>query len=120
MNPVFFALFGDIGGPELLVVFAAILLLFGGKRLPSIARQMGRMVEDLRKTSQEFKNQLLHADEELDTLASDPDNPVPKPSDTVCAAPREPHPLTPGPPDAPAPSGSPASHKESPTRDASG
>ena len=62
------ALLGDIGGGELLVVFGAILLLFGGKRLPSIARQIGRTVDDLRKASQDFKNQLMHADEDDDTL----------------------------------------------------
>lgn len=70
MHPLPFGLFGDIGGPELFVVFAAILLLFGGKRLPSIARQIGRMAEDLRRASQEFKDQLLRADDELNDAAS--------------------------------------------------
>jgi sec-independent protein translocase protein TatA len=60
------ALFGDIGGGELLVVLAAILLLFGGNRLPSMARQIGRMVEELRKASQNFKDQLMNADREID------------------------------------------------------
>jgi sec-independent protein translocase protein TatA len=60
------AFLGDIGGAELLVVFVAILLLFGGKQLPSIARQMSRALEQLRKASQDFKNQLMEANEELD------------------------------------------------------
>jgi len=62
MNTLPLALFGDVGGGELLVVFAAILLLFGGKRLPSIARTVGRTLADLRKASQDFKDQALNAD----------------------------------------------------------
>jgi len=63
MNTLPIGLIGDVGGGELLVVFAAILLLFGGKRLPSIARTIGKTMEHLRKTSRDFKYQLLNADE---------------------------------------------------------
>lgn len=63
MNTLPIGLIGDIGGGELLVVAAAILLLFGGKRLPGIARTIGKTMEDLRKTSQDFKEQLLKAGE---------------------------------------------------------
>ena len=71
------AFLGDIGGGELLVVFAAILLLFGGKRLPSIARSLGKATEDLRKASQDFKHQLMHADSELEETLSDKDDQPP-------------------------------------------
>ncbi len=72
MNLLPLGLFGDVGGGELLVVFAAILLLFGGKRLPSIARTVSRTVSDLRKASQDFKDQVLHADE---THPEEPESP---------------------------------------------
>jgi sec-independent protein translocase protein TatA len=65
------ALFGDIGGGELLVVFIAILLLFGGKRLPSIARSLGKASQDLRRASQDFKDQLMRADAEEPRPAPD-------------------------------------------------
>lgn len=32
----------DIGAPELLLVFAVLLLLFGAKKLPDLARGAGR------------------------------------------------------------------------------
>ena len=35
-NPTILAFFGDIGAGEVLVVLAAILILFGGKGLPQI------------------------------------------------------------------------------------
>lgn len=108
------ALFGDIGGPELLVVFAAILLLFGGRRLPSIARQMGKMVEDLRKTSQDFRNQLLHADEDMEKFASGREQAdTPPPAPALPAASHDPsaHPAATS---APEPS---TAHQEPSTRD---
>jgi sec-independent protein translocase protein TatA len=65
------ALIGDIGGGELLLVLAATLMLFGGKKLPSIARTLGRTVEDLRRASQDFRDQLMNADRDLDRTFDD-------------------------------------------------
>jgi len=61
------AIFGDIGGSEVLVVLGAILVLFGGKGIPEIARKLGKMTSDLQRASAEFKKQLLTADQELNT-----------------------------------------------------
>lgn len=61
------AFLGDIGGGEILVVLAAILMLFGGKKLPSIARSLGKSMEELRRASQEFRDQLVNADRETDS-----------------------------------------------------
>ena len=57
------ALIGDVGGLELLVILTASLMLFGGKGLPGIARSLGKISRDLQRASQDFKNQLLTADE---------------------------------------------------------
>ena len=56
------AFLGEIGGGELLVVFVAILLLFGSNRLPEIARSIGRALEELRHASQNFRDQIMDAD----------------------------------------------------------
>jgi sec-independent protein translocase protein TatA len=32
----------NLGGPELLIVLAVLLLLFGGKKVPELARSLGR------------------------------------------------------------------------------
>jgi sec-independent protein translocase protein TatA len=88
MNPVFFnlycptlAIFGDIGGGEVMVVLAAILVLFGGKGLPGMARTLGKITRDLQRASQDFKDQLLSADLEepapFDPTSSEWGNPPP-------------------------------------------
>ncbi len=79
-HPLPVALIGDIGGGELLVVLAAILMLFGGRKLPSVARMLGKTVEDLRRASQDFREQLLNADQELARTFEEPlHTPMPDP-----------------------------------------
>lgn len=53
---------GDLGAGEILVILAAILILFGGKGLPAMARKLGQLTHDLQKATQDFKRQILTAD----------------------------------------------------------
>jgi len=46
------------GTPELLVILVIVLLLFGPDKLPDLARQVGRAVREVRKITDEFKNQI--------------------------------------------------------------
>ena len=39
----------DIGTPELLLILAIALLLFGGKKLPELSRSIGTSMKELRK-----------------------------------------------------------------------
>lgn len=48
-------MFGSIGGPEVILLFIAALLLFGPRRLPEIARTLGKAVADFRRATNEFK-----------------------------------------------------------------
>jgi sec-independent protein translocase protein TatA len=39
-----YPLIGDVGTPELLIIFVVILLVFGGAKLPDLARGSGRAI----------------------------------------------------------------------------
>ena len=94
---------------EVLVVLTAVLLLFGGQRLPEIARTLGRTLEELRRAAQNFRDQILNADliADLDpppaqtppaappAAAASPE--VPPPAGPPGASPTAPHPPTPPP-----------------------
>lgn len=40
---------GSIGAPELLIVLAVILLIFGGAKLPKLARSLGQAQSEFKK-----------------------------------------------------------------------
>lgn len=54
---------GPPGPGELIVVFLVILVLFGPKRLPQIARSIGKALDQLRRASQDFKDQIMRIEE---------------------------------------------------------
>lgn len=43
----------DIGWPELILVLAILLLIFGGKKLPELAHSIGQSAKELRKSMNE-------------------------------------------------------------------
>ena len=50
--PACLAVFG-IGGTELLIILGIILLLFGGTKLPSLARGLGQSMKEFKKASKD-------------------------------------------------------------------
>ena len=51
-----------ISGSELFVILLAILLLFGSKQIPDMARAFGKTLKEIRKVTKEISNQLENSD----------------------------------------------------------
>jgi len=51
-------MFGNIGFPELLIILAIALLIFGPKKLPEMSRSIGKAVREFRRASDEIKGKI--------------------------------------------------------------
>ena len=65
-----------IGPEELVLVLIVALLVLGPERLPRVARDVGRVVGELRRTSDEFREEFMNADKLLEGRASSTPAPV--------------------------------------------
>lgn len=48
-------MFGPLGLPELLLIFAVILIVFGPRRIPEIGRTLGKALSEFRKATDDLK-----------------------------------------------------------------
>jgi TatA/E family protein of Tat protein translocase len=59
-------MFGSIGLPELLLILAVALLVFGPKKLPEVGRSLGKAIREFKKSTDEIKDKFeeqIRADE---------------------------------------------------------
>src|SRR5437899_10611178 len=55
------ASFMNLAGPDLIIILLIILVLFGAKKLPELARGMGQAVREFQKAKDEFSDELNKA-----------------------------------------------------------
>ncbi|GAA5520617.1 twin-arginine translocase TatA/TatE family subunit [Aliifodinibius salicampi] len=55
---------GSFGGMEILIVLMVILLFFGAKRIPELARGIGQGMNEFRKASDQIKQELEQGEKE--------------------------------------------------------
>lgn len=56
--------FGSIGMPELVIIFTIVLLIFGGKKLPELARGLGKGIREFRRATTEVQDEIHRSLEE--------------------------------------------------------
>lgn len=55
-----------LGGPELLIILVIILLLFGAKKLPELARGLGKSMKEFKQATQEVQDDFHEAMDSVD------------------------------------------------------
>ncbi|WP_254070891.1 twin-arginine translocase TatA/TatE family subunit [Pedobacter sp. L105] len=67
--------FLNMGGSEIMLILAVVLLLFGGKKLPELARGLGQGIRDFKDASEGVKRE-IHRNINAVGLEEDPNAPV--------------------------------------------
>lgn len=57
----FFAFIGNLAGPDLIVILLIVLVLFGSKKLPELARGLGQAAKEFQKGKDELSDELQRA-----------------------------------------------------------
>ena len=69
---------GPIGMPEMVMIFVIILLLFGAKKLPELARGIGKSMGEFKKAREDFEREITQAETEVKTKAPEVKEPAGK------------------------------------------
>lgn len=72
MSPL--AFLQNINGPEILLIFLIVLLLFGAKRLPELFKSFGKSIREFKKATSEIEGDIRNAMDE------EPEKPKPTPA----------------------------------------
>lgn len=51
----------NLNGPEILLIFLIVLLLFGAKRLPELFRSFGKSIKEFKKATSEVEEDIRKA-----------------------------------------------------------
>jgi Tat protein translocase TatB subunit len=62
----------NLGVPEMIFLVILALILFGPRRLPEIARTMGRFMAEFRRASSDFQSQIHEEVRKLEMEEADP------------------------------------------------
>jgi sec-independent protein translocase protein TatA len=65
------AFFGGIGPWEILIILLIILLLFGARKLPALARSLGKSLGEFRRGREEGERSLKELQDTVEKPASD-------------------------------------------------
>ena len=60
MNILAFGM-GNLGGPDLFIILLIVLVLFGAKKLPDLARSLGHSMNEFKKAREEIDRELHNA-----------------------------------------------------------
>jgi sec-independent protein translocase protein TatB len=76
-----------IGGSEIVVIALIVLIIFGPRKLPQMARDLGRFVSEARSSVEEFKEEL--SSEEVKEASRDVEKFKNKPASNKDRSPRQ-------------------------------
>mgnify|MGYP003331868566 CR=1 FL=1 len=88
MNTMF-ALF-DLGGGQILLILALILIFFGARKIPELAKGLGQGIKEFKKATREVTDEIHNAAEEPPQKRVSPPAAPTQPQNQVASTPQTP------------------------------
>ena len=76
---------GFFGGWEIVLILAVVLLLFGAKKLPELAKGLGTGIKEFKKATREVTDEIQNAQTETPAKTVTPAAPAPSRADSPVA-----------------------------------
>lgn len=57
---------GSFGTPEIIIIAIIVLVLFGAKRIPELAKGLGQGIKEFRKASSDIKKEIEDSSRDID------------------------------------------------------
>ena len=64
----------NLGPWEIVLIILFVIILFGGKKLPELARGLGLGLKEFKKTTREIKDEVQNATDEVNEDEKEPQN----------------------------------------------
>ena len=61
----------SLGPWEIVLVVLVIIILFGGKKIPELARGLGKALKEFRKTTKDLKDEVNSAAEDVKSVVDE-------------------------------------------------
>ena len=90
MNTTFFAM---LQWPEILGILVVVLILFGAKKLPELARGLGQGIKEFKRATRDVQDDLQRAIDDTDYNGPPPREPSSSPTETPASG-GDPSPVT--------------------------
>lgn len=64
---------GILGGPEIILIILAVLILFGGRKIPELMQGLGKGIKEFKKatTDSEIGKEINDIKSEIDSVSDD-------------------------------------------------
>lgn len=81
---------GMLGGWEIILILAVVLILFGAKKLPELAKGLGTGIKEFKKATREVTEEIQNAADDSPTHRTLPPQNQAQPTQTVSQSANEP------------------------------
>ena len=66
-------MFNSLGATEILIIAIIVLVLFGAKRIPELARGLGQGIKEFRQASKDIKKEIEESSRDINDAANHED-----------------------------------------------